>query len=195
MPQRDYRHLFFQVGVLVHPFPDRCVHACRWSPDAMIQLLRTSPPLLNFARMKISLGDRYRTEAGEKLVAPPPRGEPSFSTRAKTELGGAALETKGSACSAGMGAHTSIVLEADRRLHQIISQAPKNMGTRNQLAGGVKSTPPVNPPKTLADLGLDKNDAKEIRAVGTLSEAKAALASSRQWLPGNCRLAPARHAC
>lgn len=62
------------------------------------------------------------------------------------------------------------VLEADRRLHQIMSNAPKNKGTRNQLAGGGKSPPPENPPKTLDELGLDKDAAKEMRAVGTLSD-------------------------
>ena len=45
----------------------------------------------------------------------------------------------------------TIILEADRRLHQILSQAPKNKGEKGQFTGGVKSTPPVNPPKTLAE--------------------------------------------
>jgi len=61
----------------------------------------------------------------------------------------------------------NLELNADRKLYQIIESAPKNKGAAQR---GGKNPPRSDDPPTLADLGLSKDDAKEVRAVGKLSE-------------------------
>lgn len=68
------------------------------------------------------------------------------------------------------------VLLTDRNLARLTKDAPKNKGVagkagpgRGKRGGKVPPRLPDDPP-TLADIGIDKDTAKEVRAVGSLSE-------------------------
>lgn len=89
---------------------------------------------------------------------------------------------------------TALKVKAERRFGEIMAQLPKAKGTRGniqeQIAGGVKKTPPADDPPSLADLNVDKNIAKRCRLLRKLPEeaiekkAQEATHNTREISPG-----------
>lgn len=67
---------------------------------------------------------------------------------------------------------TEIKVRAERRAGQLLAEMPKNQGTKGQLAGGNTIVPPENYVKTLADLGISKNESSRWQKLAGVSDEK-----------------------
>lgn len=67
---------------------------------------------------------------------------------------------------------TEIKVRAERRAGQLLAEMPKNQGTKGQLAGGNTIVPPENDVKTLADLGISKNESSRWQKLAGVSDEK-----------------------
>jgi hypothetical protein len=98
----------------------------------------------------------------------------------------------------------SYALDAERKMGQMLIEAPKAKGTQGQLVGrgvigGNKSEPPIKPTPTLRDIGLTKRDSSQAQKLARLpasAHARACAAAciphaqGRAHAPGGIRTSP-----
>lgn len=65
---------------------------------------------------------------------------------------------------------TEIKVRAERRAGQMLAEMPKAVGTKGQFAGGHTMVPPAAEAKTLADIGITKNESSRWQKLAAVTD-------------------------